>query len=61
MDRASPKSDQGIIELAIAARDSTLLRKIAVGREGLTDQQRQALALMADLLDRAADKHGGQA
>ncbi len=61
MSGAEPKPDQDIIELAIAARDSTLLRKIALGREGLTGQQRQALALMAALLDRAADKHGGQA
>lgn len=61
MSGAEPKPDQGIIELALAARDSVLLRKIAVGRQGLTDQQRQALTLVADLLDRAADKRGGQA
>ncbi len=40
MSGAEPRADQGIIEVAIAARDSALLRKIAVGREKLTDQQR---------------------
>ncbi len=61
MDRPSPKPGQSIIELAFAARDTGLLRKIAAERKGLTDQQRQALMLVADLLDRAADKRGGQA
>jgi hypothetical protein len=39
---------------AIEAGDTTLLRKIAVQRKSLTDQQRQALTLVADLLDRPA-------
>jgi hypothetical protein len=59
---ASPdKPGKGIIEAALAARDTSLLRKIAAERKGLTEQQRQALGLVADLLDRAADKRGGQA
>ncbi len=61
MDRASPKPGQSIIELALAARDTGLLRKIATERKGLTDQQRQALMLMADMLDHATDKRCGQA
>ncbi len=43
-----------IIEAALADRDTGLLRKIAVERKGLTDQQRRALLLVADLLDDAA-------
>lgn len=39
---------------AIAAGDTTLLRRIAVERKMLTDQQRQALTFVADLLDRPA-------
>ncbi len=39
---------------AIASGDTTLLRKIAMARKSLTDQQRQALIFMADLLDRPA-------
>ncbi len=57
----SPKPGQSIIELALAARDTALLRKIATERKGLTDQQRQALLLVADMLDRTADKRGGRA
>ena len=45
---------QGIIEAALASRDTGLLRRIAAVRMGLTDQQRQALRPVADLLDRAA-------
>ena len=55
------KPGQHTIEAALAARDTALLRKIAAERTGLTDQQRDALRLVADLLDRAADKRGGQA
>ncbi len=55
------KPGQSVIEMALAARDTGLLRKIAAERKGLTDQQRQALMLVADLLDRAADRRGGQA
>lgn len=61
MSDARPKPGQGIIELALAAHDTDLLRKIAAERKGLTDQQRNALKLLADLLDRVADKQGGQA
>ncbi len=61
MDRTSPKPGQSIIELALAARDSGLLRKIAAERKGLTDQQRQALMLLADLLERAANKRSADA
>ncbi len=45
-----------IIEAALADRDTGLLRKIAAERKGLTDQQRRALLLVADLLDDAATK-----
>jgi len=55
------KPSQSVIEAALAARDSGLLRKIAAQHKGLTEQQRNALVLVADLLDRAADKRGGQA
>ena len=61
MSSPKPKPGQSIIESALAARDSALLRKIAAERMGLTDEQRNALKLMADLLDRSTDKHGGQA
>ncbi len=52
---------QSIIQAAIEARDTALLRKIAAERKGLTDQQRQALLLVADLLDRAVKKRGAHA
>ncbi len=55
------KPGQSIIEAALSARDTGLLRKIAAERMGLTEEQRQALTLVADLLDRAADRRGGQA
>jgi len=58
---SSSRPGQNTIEAALAARDTSLLRKIAAERKGLTDQQRDALKLVADLLDRAADKRGGQA
>lgn len=61
MSESRDKPGQGIIETALAARDTSLLRQIAKKRKGLTDQQRQALLLVADLLDRAVDKRGGQA
>ncbi len=61
MSRPSPKPGQSIIELALAARDTALLRKIATERKGLTDQQRQALLLVADLLDGAIKKRGAHA
>ncbi len=61
MSGPHPKPGQGIVESALAARDSNLLRKIAVERKGLTEEQRNALKLVADLLDRATDKRGGQA
>jgi len=50
------KPGQGIVEAALAARDTRLLRAIAAERKGLNDRQRQALLLVADLLDRAAPK-----
>jgi hypothetical protein len=58
---SSDKPGRHSIEAALASRDTGLLRKIAAERKGLTDQQRNALLLVADLLDRAADKRGGQA
>ncbi len=42
---------RSLIEAALAARDTQLLRAIAAERKGLTDQQRQALLLVADILD----------
>ncbi len=47
---------QSIIEGALAARDTHLLRAIAAERKGLTDKQRQALLLLADLLDSPQEK-----
>lgn len=55
------KPGQSIIRSALAARDTRLLRSIAAEREGLTDRQRRALLLLADLLDHAAARPGGQA
>ena len=51
---------RSIIEAALAARDTHLLRAIAAERKGLNDQQRQALLLLADLLGRTTDKRRGQ-
>jgi hypothetical protein len=61
MSGPHPKPGQGIVESALAARDSDLIRKIAAERKGLTEEQRNALKLVADLLDRATDKRGGEA
>jgi len=55
------KPGQSTIEAALASRDTDLLRRIAAERKGLTERQRNALLLVADLLDRAADKRGGHA
>lgn len=40
-----------IVESAIATQDGSLLRKIALERKDLNNQQRDALLLVADLLD----------
>ncbi len=56
MTSPGEKPRQNTIEAAFVARDSGLLRKIAAGRKGLTDQQRNGLKLLADLLDRPAEK-----
>ncbi len=50
---ADGQPGRSIIEGALAARDTQLLRAIAAERKGLTDQQRQALLLVADILDHA--------
>ncbi len=42
---------KSIVEMVLVARDTGLLRSIAAQRKGLTDQQRRALLLVADLLD----------
>jgi len=47
---------QHTIAAAITARDTPLLRKIAKERKDLTDQQREALALVADLLEEAGKR-----
>ena len=44
---------RSVIEAAIAERDTALLRRIAAERKGLNDEQRRALLLLADLLERA--------
>ncbi len=54
------KPGKSIIEAALAARDTRLLRNIAAERKGLTDQQRTVLLFVADLLDRAAARHSDQ-
>ncbi len=43
---------ESIIEAALKASNTGLLRAIAGERRGLTDKQRQALLLVADILDR---------
>ncbi len=48
------KPGKSIIEAAVAARDTALLRSIAAERKGLNDEQRRALLLLSDLLDRAS-------
>ncbi len=45
---------QSIIDAALAARSTRLLRAIAKDRRGLTDQQRHLLLLLADMLDRTS-------
>ncbi len=50
------KPGQSTIAAALAARDTTLLRKIAAERKGLTEQQRQALLFLAEMLDCAANR-----
>jgi hypothetical protein len=47
------KPGRSIIHAAIVSRDTALLRTIAAERKGLTDEQRRALLLLADLLARA--------
>ena len=42
-----------VVESALSTHDADLLRKIAVQRRDLSSQQRDALLLVADLLDGA--------
>ncbi len=58
---SSEKPGQSTIEAAILGGDTTLSRKIAAERKGLTEQQRQALLLVADLLDYAAKRRADHA
>ncbi len=58
MSGPSPTPGQNTIEAAFLARNSGLLREIAAERKGLTDQQRNALKLLADLIDRAVERRG---
>ncbi len=58
---SSERPGQSIVEMALAARDTCLLRSIAAQRKGLTDQQRRALLFVADLLDLAVARHPDQA
>ncbi len=55
---AQERPGSSVIEAALADRDTVLLRKIASARKGLTDEQRRALLLVADLLDRAEKRDG---
>lgn len=48
------------LSAAIADRDTRLLRNIAAEQNDLSDQQRQALLLMANIFDRAAGEGGSQ-
>lgn len=61
-NQAGPDGRPGksIIEAAVTAGDTHLLRAIASERKGLSDQQRQALLLLADLLDRTTHRRHGQ-
>ncbi len=46
------------LSAALADRDSRLLRNIAAQQKDPSDQQGQALLLMANMFDRAAGKDG---
>lgn len=61
MPDSPDKPGQSTIEAALAAGDTALLRKLAMERKGLSEQQRNALLLVADLLERAGSRHPGQA
>ncbi len=56
MTESSERPGQSTIEAALATRDTALLRKIAAERKGLTEQQRQALFFIAEMLDFANRK-----
>ncbi len=49
---------KSVVEAALVEHDTVLLRKIASERKGLTDEQRRALLLVADLLDRVEKRNG---
>jgi len=51
MTERTEKPGRHIVESAITAHDGSLLRKIALERKDLNKQQRDALLLVADLLD----------
>ena len=51
MTERTEKPGRHVVESAITARDGNLVRKIALERKDLNRQQRDALLLVADLLD----------
>ncbi len=51
-----PDTGGHAIANAIEQRDAAMLRKLAAEAPGLTDQQRTALKLLADLIEYAAKK-----
>ena len=56
MAKPPEKPGQSTIEAALTARDAALLRRIAMQRKGLTDDQRRALLLIPDMFDHAAKR-----
>lgn len=62
MTERTEKPGRHIVECAISTHDADLLRKIAMERRDLNNQQRDAFLLLADLLDgamRAAEPGSG--
>lgn len=53
MTERTDKPGRHIVESAITTRDAGLLRTVAMERKDLNNQQRDALLLVADLLDGA--------
>jgi len=58
MTERTDKPGRHIVESAITTRDAGLLRKVAMERKDLNDQQRDALLLVADLLAMQAPPPG---
>lgn len=58
MTKRTEKPGGHVVESALSTHDADLLRKIAVERRDLSSQQRDALLLLADLLDNAEPGSG---